>query len=376
MTGPGGDGPNAGIDWGVVLVVEQLRRAVPGGIGRYARALIGGLASLPGTERPRCRLYASRARADPDPLDDLGFPSQTSRWPGPALVRAWSAGLGRIGHDAALVHAFSFAFPPAAAPLTVSVYDLAWRSVPEAFSARGRRFHERALRRVAAQAACAVVPSEATARALSEAGAGLGDDRIAVVEAGADHLPPADFTALRDLLARLGVEGDYLLAVGTLEPRKNLARLFSAYAISRRRQAEPLPLVVVGPTGWGEPVGAPEGVVFAGQVVEPLLSALYARARLVAYVPLLEGFGLPVVEAMRAGAPVVASRVPAAAGAAYEVDARDIESIAAGLIEVGGDEATRARLVAAGHARVAPLTWRAAAEGHLAVWRRVVGGGP
>jgi len=294
----------------------------------------------------------------------------------PEALRAWSAGLGRIGHDASLVHAFSFAFPPAAAPLTVSVYDLAWRSVPEAFSARGRRFHERALRRVAAQAACAVVPSEAAAQALSEAGVGIGDDRIAVVEAGADHLPPADFTALRDLLARLGVKGDYLLAVGTLEPRKNLARLFSAYAISRRRQAEPLPLVVVGPTGWGEPVAAPEGVVFAGQVAEPLLSALYARARLVAYVPLLEGFGLPVVEAMRAGAPVVASRVPAAAGAAYEVDAWDIESIAAGLIEVGGDEATRARLVAAGRARVTPLTWRAAAEGHLAVWRRVVGGGP
>jgi glycosyltransferase involved in cell wall biosynthesis len=372
---PGGDGPNAGLDWGVVLVVEQLRRAVPGGIGRYARAVIGGLASLAGAERPRCRLYASRAGADPDPLEGLGFPVLTSGWPGAALVRAWSAGFGRIGYDASLVHAFSFAFPPAAAPLTVSVYDLAWRSVPDAFSARGRRFHERALRRVAGQAACAVVPSEATARALCEAGVGLGEDRIAVVEAGADHLPPADFSALGELLARLGVAGDYLLAVGTLEPRKNLARLFAAYAISRRQQAERLPLVVVGPAGWGKSVAACEGVVFAGHVAGPVLSALYARARLVAYVPLLEGFGLPVVEAMRAGVPVVASRVPAAGGAAYEVDPCDVESIAEGLTAVGGDEATRARLVAAGRARVAPLTWRAAAENHLALWRRVVGGG-
>ena len=107
-----------------------------------------------------------------------------------------------------------------------------------------------------------------------------------------------------------------------------------------------------------------------------MLSGLYARARLVAYVPLVEGFGLPVVEAMRAGAPVVASRVPSAAGAAYEVDPYDIEAIAEGLVRVGADEALRARLVAAGRARVEPLTWRAAAEGHLAVWRRVAGSEP
>ncbi len=372
-----GDGPNAGLDWGVVLVVEQLRRAVPGGIGTYARGLVAGLASLAGAERPRCRLYASRAPALPDPLDALGFPVQSSIWPAVALVRAWRAGLGRIGREASLVHAVSFAFPPSAAPLTVTVHDLAWRIVPQSFPARGRRWHERALRRVAGQAACTVVPSEATARALREAGVGIGDDRIAVVEAGSDHLAPADSVATNGVLARLGVAGEYLLAVGTREPRKNLSRLFAAYALSRQRHAEPLPLVVVGPAGWGGAAAdPPAGVVFAGPVTEPVLSGLYARARLVAYVPLVEGFGLPVVEAMRAGAPVVASRVPSAAGAAYEVDPYDIEAIAEGLVRVGADEALRARLVAAGRARVEPLTWRAAAEGHLAVWRRVAGPEP
>ncbi len=376
MTPRPGDGPPPRLERGVVVVVEQLRRAVPGGIGTYTRALVGALAALDGADRPRCRLYAARSRVSPDPLGGLGFPVETSRWPDAALVRAWGFGLGRVGRRAALVHAVSLAAPPTAAPLVVTVHDLAWRAVPEAFPARGRRWHEQALRRAARRAACLVVPSEATAQALREAGLGVGDDRIAVVAEGSDHLAPADPVATDEALAQLGVGGDFLLAVGTREPRKNLARLFDAYAIARPQLAEPLPLVVVGPVGGGTAAAAPPaGVVFAGQVGDGVLAGLYGRARLVAYVPLVEGFGLPVVEAMRAGAPVVASAVPSSGGAAHEVDPRDVEAIADGLVRVASDGALRAGLVARGLARVGPLTWRAAAEGHLAVWRRIVGTG-
>jgi glycosyltransferase involved in cell wall biosynthesis len=372
-----GDGPPPRLERGVVVVVEQLRRAVPGGIGTYTRALVSALAALDGADRPRCRLYAARSRVSPDPLGGLGFPVETSRWPDAVLVRAWGFGLGRVGRRAALVHAVSLAAPPTAVPLVVTVHDLAWRAVPEAFPARGRRWHEQALRRAARRAACLVVPSEATAQALREAGLGVGDDRIAVVAEGSDHLAPADPVATNEALAQLGVGGDFLLAVGTREPRKNLARLFDAYAIARPRFAEPLPLIVVGPVGWGTATAAPPaGVVFAGQVGDGVLAGLYGRARLVAYVPLVEGFGLPVVEAMRAGTPVVASAVPASGGAAHEVDPRDVEAIAEGLVRVASDGALRAGLVARGLARVGPLTWRAAAEGHLAVWRRIVGTGP
>jgi glycosyltransferase involved in cell wall biosynthesis len=373
---PGG-GPPPRLERGVIVVVEQLRLAVPGGIGTYTRALVGALAALDGADRPRCRLYAARSRVSPDPLGGLGFPVETSRWPDAALVRAWGFGLGRVGRRAALVHAVSLAAPPTAAPLVVTVHDLAWRAVPEAFPARGRRWHEQALRRAARRAACLVVPSEATAQALREAGLGVGDDRIAVVAEGSDHLATADPVATDEALAQLGVGGDFLLAVGTREPRKNLPRLFDAYAIARPRFAEPLPLVVVGPVGWGTATAAPPaGVVFAGQVGDGVLAGLYGRARLVAYVPLVEGFGLPVVEAMRAGAPVVASAVPSSGGAAHEVDPRDVEAIADGLVRVASDGALRAGLVARGLARVGPLTWRAAAEGHLAVWRRIVGTRP
>ncbi len=375
MKAPPGEGDATGLDRGVVLVVEQLRRSVPGGIGTYARGLVKGLLSLAEAERPPFRLYASRHRGSSDPLGDLGLPVKTSVLPEALAVPAWRAGLGRIGRDAAVVHAVSFALPPTAAPLTLAVHDLAWRIIPSAYPAHGRRWHERALRRVAGRVACAIVPSGATARALGEAGVGLGEDRIAVVEEGSDHLAPADPVATGEVLSRLGVVGDFLLAVGTREPRKNLGRLFAAYALAAR-QVGPMPLVVVGPVGWGDPAEVPpKGVVFAGPVVGSVLAGLYARARLLAYVPLVEGFGLPVVEGMRAGLPVVASAVPGSAGAAFEVDPSDVEAIADGLVRVASDEVLRARLVAAGRARVEPLTWRATAEGHLAVWRRVAGAG-
>ena len=137
----------------------------------------------------------------------------------------------------------------------------------------------------------------------------------------------------------MGVDGPFLLSVGTLEPRKNLPRLVEAYERIRASLPEPWPLVLVGPERLGR----------AGQAGDrrgpgrhwsrpPELSALYAMARLLAYVPLVEGFGLPPVEAMALGTPVVASPLPSTAGAAFEVDPLDTDSIAAGLLTVATDE--------------------------------------
>ncbi|MBV8463727.1 MAG: glycosyltransferase family 4 protein, partial [Acidimicrobiales bacterium] len=233
--------------------------------------------------------------------------------------------------------------------------------------ARGRRWHEQALARAVRRASRCIVPTERVAGELVDAG--VRPSALTIVPLGADHLPPPDHAAGSRLLGRLGVRGPFLLNVGTLEPRKNHERLLEAYRRVRPRLPEPWPLVMVGPTGWGRRLEAQEGVVFAGLVSPEELSSLYGTARLLAYVPLVEGFGLPPVEAMVAGLPVVASPIPSTAGAAFEVDPLSSESIAEGLLQVGTDDALRSRLVGLGSIRAAELRWSSIARQHISVWQ-------
>ena len=347
----------------VLVVAEQLRRPVAGGIGTYVRGLLDGLSSLD----PEVTLWASRpSRADGDPLPALGR-LVTSPLPAPLLVRAWDRGLGRPPGRPDVLHATSFAVPPPGdVPLSVMVHDLAWRHFPDAYPPRGRRWHEAALGRALRRARLLIVPSAAVADDLL--GAGAPAARVEVVEEGCDHLAPPDDEAAEALLRRIGVEGEFLLTVSTLEPRKNLPRLLAAYGAARHRLPEPWPLVVAGPSGWGPAVLPGPGVLLAGHAGGGALTALYRRARLLAYVPLREGFGLPVVEAMSCGTPVVASAIPSSGGAALEVDPFDVDAMAAALVRAATDDAVRAQLVDAGRARTANLTWERAARRHVELW--------
>jgi len=358
----------------VVLVAEQLRRTVPGGIGTYVRGLVKGIGDMGATAPDLC-LWASRlsARRD-DPVAGLGLPTVISPLPSAALVKAWDQGWSAFAGEADVVHAPSLAVPPRRrAPLAVAIHDLAWRQVPDAYPRRGRRWHEAALGRALARASLIVTCSPATADAL--VGAGAPANRVEVVEYGCDHLPPPDDAAAASVLSSLGVTGPFLLSVGTLEPRKNLARLVAAYHAARPRFPEPWPLLVVGPSGWGDPEPADErdGVVMAGWVGAGALAGLYRQARAAAYVPLMEGWGLPAVEAMAAGTPVVASPMPSTGAAALDVDPLDVDAIAAALVVVVGDDAARSDLTAAGLQRAATLTWESTARAHVELWSSLGG---
>ncbi|HUS62572.1 MAG TPA: glycosyltransferase family 1 protein [Acidimicrobiales bacterium] len=350
-------------------MAEQLRRGVPGGIGTYARGLLGGLHQLAAPD-VEVIVHASRARRTPDPLSSLGHRVDASPLPGILLTRLWDRGLARPPAGD-VMHATSFAVPPSVAPRVIAVHDLAWRVVPEAFPPRGRRWHERALRRAIASDASLVVPSSETGSAL--ASAGVDGSRITVIEEGCDHLPPPDSSGADALLERLGVVNHFILTVATLEPRKNLRRVVEAHALARPLLPEPWPLIVVGPTGWGDgsPLAGATGVKLAGEVSAAVLAALYARARCLVYAPLVEGFGLPPVEAMHACTPVVASPMPSTKGSGLEVDPTDVSAIADAIVRAAGDDRIRAELVTAGLLRASELTWRRAAEAHVALWREV-----
>jgi glycosyltransferase involved in cell wall biosynthesis len=358
----------------VLLLAEQLRRQAAGGIGTYVLGLLQGLdelAAADDTDAPELVLTASRPPAGVDPLAALGSGLRTSPLPGPLLTRAWDHGLVRAPAGVDLVHAVSLAtLEPGPVPLVVTVHDLLWRRIPDAYPARGRRWHEAALDRALRRADRFVVPADVVASDLVAAGA--SPDAITVIPMGSDHLPPPDAAAAAAHLDQLGVHGPFLLCVGTLEPRKNLQRLIEAYGSIRDSLPGPWPLVMVGPSGWGEQVAPTVGVVFAGSVSTAELSGLYASARLLAYVPLIEGFGLPPVEAMSFGTPVVASPLPSTGGAAFEVDPNDTASIAAGLLTVATDESTRESLVRRGTARSADLTWSSIARRHRDVWELAV----
>jgi glycosyltransferase involved in cell wall biosynthesis len=242
-------------------------------------------------------------------------------------------------------------------PLVVTFHDLAVVRHPETFNAWTRTYSPLALPRVAKAARRLIAVSEFTRRELLEL-LDVPEEKVRVIPnaVGEPFRPQGDVA-----------DGDYVLAVSTLEPRKNLPRLLDAF---RRARLNGLRLLVAGAPGWGGVRVAGDGVRWLGEVGDEELARLYRGARCVAYVSLYEGFGLPVLEAMACGAPVVAARNDAAeevAGdAAVLVDPLDPDAIAAGLAEAVD---RRDELRARGLERAAAFRWADAARATVEVYR-------
>ena len=244
-------------------------------------------------------------------------------------------------------------------PLIVTFHDLAVLRHPEMFNAWTRRYSRALLPRVAQAAARVIAVSNFTARELV--------DLLAVPETKIRVIPNAvgpPFISTGDSAA-----GNYVLAVATLEPRKNLGRLVDGF---QRADLNGCELRVVGARGWGDvkPVLA-SGVRWLGEVSDDELARLYRGARCAAYVSLYEGFGLPVLEAMGCGTPVVAADLPAIhefARGVVTVDPRDADAIAAGLREA---LARRDELGREGREAAAAYDWGRVARKTIDLYREV-----
>jgi glycosyltransferase involved in cell wall biosynthesis len=258
-----------------------------------------------------------------------------------------------------VLHCPTFRAPfSTAMPLVVTVLDLAVLRHPGMFNQWSRRYSRLAVPRVVQAAEAVITISEFTRTEVVQL-LGAAPEKVHAIMIAVEAPFSADGPR---------AEGDYVLAVGTLEPRKNLGRVVEA---AGRIGAE---LRVVGAHGWGGVSPDGTGVRALGEVPDEELAALYRGARAVAYPSLYEGFGLPVLEAMACGAPVVTSRGGAteevAGDAAVLVDPLDPGSIAAGLEEAAS---RREELRAKGLERARAFSWDRVARDTWAVYERVAG---
>jgi glycosyltransferase involved in cell wall biosynthesis len=310
------------------------------GTARYLRSLD----AIEGVEFVRLA-HRGRGRADTVFRDAVWYP----------LVLPRLARRGRLD----LLHCPTFRGPlrPPACPLVVTVHDLAVLRHPETFNQWTRQYSRLCVSRVVRAARLVIAVSEHTKREVVDL-LSAPEEKVRVVPNGVSRIFSPDGPA---------ETGDYVLAVGTLEPRKNLGRLVEA---TRRLGVE---LRVVGDAGWGDVEPGGDGVRRVGRVPDEALARLYRGSRCLAYPSLEEGFGLPIVEAMASGTPVVTSRGGAteevAGGAAVLVDPLDVASIATGIEDAS---ARRDELVRAGLERARAFDWAETARRTAEVYREAV----
>lgn len=362
------------------VIIDQIVAPVPGGIGRYAAELTRGLIAT----APRGAHVEGVLSAVPD--SDLALVAD--RLPGlraihksafdrRTLAAAWQHGFTPVP-GTGMVHAMSLLAPlrrrrpgDGTPQTVVTIHDAVPWTHPETLTPRGVSWHRAMAKRAERYADAIVVPSHAVAAELGEV-LDLGERVRVVGGAVGSGLALPDDAAARG--ARLALPERFVLSVGTLEPRKGIASLIAAMALL----PDDIPLLVAGPAGWGEldvaAVASDAGLAedrvrVLGHVSDPDLAVLLDRATVFAFPSLAEGFGLPVLEAMSLGTPVVHSDAPAlleiSAGSTLVVErAGDgyADRLAEALRDVLEDGTLAARLATEGGDRARAFSWRDSAE--------------
>jgi glycosyltransferase involved in cell wall biosynthesis len=369
-----------------VLIDATAVPADRGGVGRYVDCLVAALEADGAVPVVLCQprdaeLYARLApHADVLPAAEQ-VATRTGRLTWEQTTLPWLASRLRVD----VVHCPHYTMPLASRVATVvTLHDATFFTDPELHSPVKARFFRAWTRTSLRRAAGCIVPSESAAR---ELGRVAGADRRAlhVVHHGVDpdrfRLPsPEEVAAVR---RRLGLGTiQYVAFLGALEPRKNVPALIRGFARANQTLEDPAALVLAGQPGWDRHVeralaAVPHRVrvIRAGYLPLGELSGFLGGAAVVAYPSLGEGFGLPVLEAMAAGAAVLTTRrlaIPEVGGDAVAYCGIEAEDIAAGLLELLDDPARRAELSAAAQRRAKEFSWAASAVLHRRAYGHAV----
>jgi glycosyltransferase involved in cell wall biosynthesis len=393
---PSGKGARLRIGIDFTAAVQQ-----GGGIGRLTRNVIGALAEIDRDNDYRLFVAAGRGRKGEWQVGSLGSAFQTDGHPNfrlktvpvsdHALAVAWhrlrlplfaELFTGQVD----LFHSPDFTLPPVwRARALVTVHDLSFLRVPECFPEGLLRYLEAAVPRALRRADHVIADSYNTRRDLVEL-LGTPETKVSVIHCGVEpRFRPmtgeTDDVTLAAVRRKYDLPGRFVLGVGTIQPRKNYGRLVEAFSsLKAQGLLRGWQLIIAGGRGWlyeslferVETLGLRDEVRFLGFVDDADLPALYNLARVFAFPSLYEGFGIPPLEAMACGVPVVcsdASSLPEAVGdAALTVDPLDVAGLAEAIHRAIEDESLRASLVARGQTRAAAFTWSKAARKLLAVY--------
>lgn len=365
-----------------IAIDARLLGYIRGGTSQYTIRLVQALAALDTGDE--ILLLEGR-----QPAPDVAWPASVRRLtlatPPHHRLEQVALPLELLRVPADLLHSPDF-IPPfrRRCRSVITVHDLAFLRYPHLLTGESARYYGQVGRAVES-ADQIIAVSDSTRRDLLEL---LQADpaKVTVVhEAAGPECRPLGSAERERHRERLGLPPRFILFVGTLEPRKNLPTLLKAFSrVSREHQ---VPLLVVGGKGWlyqevfetRDRLGLGDQVVFAGSVPPDRLVYYYNCASCLAMPSLYEGFGLPALEAMACGTPVVVSNVsslPEVVGdAGLMVDPLDVEGLASALGALLSDDALHTRLSRKGLARAAGFSWERAARETLAVYRKAVDGG-